>query len=90
MTKKEVAQKVREQLTNIQPGGVTLCVVDADIYKTGKWWRVPVSFSRWPTRMSDFYRALAEAEEDIQEREHLNILLATGMPLEEEPEAAVA
>ena len=87
MTKKEVAQKVRERLTDVTLGGVTLCVVDADIYKTGKYWRVPVSFSRWPAQMSDFYRAMAEVEEDIQEREHLNILLATGMPLEEDEEA---
>lgn len=83
MTKQEVAQKVRERLVGRTPGGVTLCVIDADVYKTGKYWRVPVSFSRWPERTFDLYEALAEVEDNIQEEEHLNILLATGEPLEE-------
>jgi hypothetical protein len=86
----EVARKVRERLMGVQPGGVTLHVVDDDVYKVDNWWRVPVRPSRWPKRMSDFYEDLAEVEEDIQEREHLNILLATGQPLEEEAEAQAA
>lgn len=89
MTKQEVAQKVRERLVNVTPGGVTLYVEDDDVYKIDEWWRVPVRPSRWPRRMSDFYEDLAIVEDDIQEREHLNILLATGVPLEEE-EAVVA
>ncbi|MGI4788436.1 MAG: hypothetical protein ACRYFS_06245 [Janthinobacterium lividum] len=87
MTKQEVARKVRERLVNVTPGGVTLYVEDDDVYKIDEWWRVPVRPSRWPKRMSDFYEDLATVEDDIQEQEHLNILLATGMPLEEEPEA---
>ena len=83
----EMAQKVRERLVDRTPGGVTLCVMDADVYQTGKYWRVPVSFSRWPERTFDLYEALAEVEDDIQEQEHLNILLATGEPLEEDEEA---
>ena len=90
MTKQEVAQKVRERLTIVTPGGVTLHVVDEDVYKVDEWWRVPVRPSRWPRRMSDFYEDLAIVEDDIQEREHLNILLATGMPLEEESEVVAA
>ena len=86
MTKKEAAQKVRERLVGRTPGGVTLCVMDADVYKTGKYWRVPVNFSRWPERTFDLYEALAEVEDDLQEEEHLNILLATGEPLEEDEE----
>lgn len=80
MTKQEVAQKVRDRLVNVTPGGVTLYVEDDDVYKIDEWWRVPVRPSRWPRRMSDFYEDLAIVEDDIQEREHLNILLATGVP----------
>ena len=87
MTKKEAAQKVRERLVGRTPGGVTLCVMDADVYQTGEYWRVPVNFSRWPERTFDLYEALAEVEDDLQEEEHLNILLATGEPLEEDEEA---
>ncbi len=88
LTKQEVAQKVQERLREVTPGGVTLHVLESDVRKIDNWWYVPVRPSRWPRRMSDFYEDLAIVEDDIQEREHLNILLATGLPLEEEPEAA--
>jgi hypothetical protein len=84
MTKQEVAQKVRERLDGITPGGVALFVKDDDVYKVDNWWRVPVSPSRWPKRMSDFYEDLATVTDDLQEAEHLNILLETGEPLDEE------
>lgn len=84
LTKLEVAQKVRGYLTGVSPGGITLYVQDADVRKTGNWWYVPVRPSRWPKRMSDFFQTLTNVEDDIQEQEHLNILPATGMPLEEE------
>ena len=84
MTKQEVAQKVRERLADVTPGGVALFVKDDDVYKVDKWWRVPVRPSQWPARMFDFYEALSVVEDDLQEAEHLNILLKTGEPLEEE------
>ena len=86
----KMAQKVRERLAGVTPGGVTLSVMDADVYRTGEYWRVPVNFSRWPERTFELYEALAEVEDDIQEQEHLNILLATGVPLEEGEEAVAA
>ncbi len=89
LTKQEVAQQVQERLTNITPGGVTLHVQESDVRKIDNWWYVPVRPSRWPKRMSDFYEDLAIVEDDLQEQEHLNILLATGVPLEEEPDAAL-
>ena len=55
MTKQQVAQKVRDRLVGVEPGGVTLHVVDEDVYKVDDWWRVPIRPSRWPKRMSDFY-----------------------------------
>ncbi len=84
VTKQEVAQKVRERLDGVTPGGVALFVKDDDVYKVDDWWRVPVSPSRWPKRMSDFYEDLSIVEDDLQEAEHLNILLETGEPLDEE------
>ena len=86
----KMAQKVRERLVGVTPGSVTLSVVDADVYRTGEYWRVPVNFNRWPERTFELYEALAEVEDDIQEREHFNILLATGVPLEEDEEAVAA
>ena len=90
LTKQQVAQTVRERLASVKPGGVTLHVAETDVRKIDNWWYVPVRPSRWPKRMSDFYEDLAIVEDDLQESEHLNILLATRLPLEEEPEAALA
>lgn len=90
LTKQQVAQKVRDRLVGVEPGGVTLHVVDEDVYKVDDWWRVPIRPSRWPKRMFEFYEVLAELEDELQEQEHLNILMATGEPLEEEAEAATA
>ena len=90
MTKQQVTRKVRDRLVGVEPGGVTLHVVDEDVHKVDGWWRVPIRPSRWPKRMSDFYEDLAAVEDDLQEQEHLNILMATGEPLEEEAEVVAA
>ena len=87
MTKAVVAEKVREELQGVEVSGITLQVEDDDVYKVDNWWRVPVRPSRWPKRMFELYEVLAEVEDNLQEREHLNILLATGLPLEEDEEA---
>ena len=84
MTRAMVAEKVRQELQRVEVFGITLQVVDEDVYQVDEWWRVPVHPSRWPTRMFDFYEALSAVEDDLQEAEHLNILLETGEPLDEE------
>ncbi len=84
LNKQSVAQKVREYLQNNHPGGVTLEVVENDIHQVDYWWRVPVRPSAWPLKRYEYYEALADIESDIQEKEHLNILIATGEPLETE------
>ncbi len=84
MTKSVVAEKVRQGLQQVEVSGITLQVVDEDVYQVDEWWRVPVRLSRWPARMFDFYEALATVTEELQEAEHLNILLETGDVLNEE------
>jgi hypothetical protein len=79
-TRERIAQTVRRYLANVRPGGVTLEVVDTDIRQVDHWWRVPIRPSVWPARMFEYYEALAEVESEIQEKEHLNILLSTGEP----------
>ena len=90
MTKAIVAEKVRQELQGVEVSGITLQVEEADVRKIDNWWRVPVRPSRWPRRMFELYEVLAEVEDNLQEREHLNILLATGTPLDEEAEAGIA
>jgi hypothetical protein len=82
LTRSEIAQKVRAYIRDRHPGGVTLEVVEQGIHKMDYWWRVPVRPSAWPEKMFEYYEALAEVESEIQEKEHLNILLSTGAPEE--------
>ena len=89
-TKKFIAQKVRERLSELHPGGVTLEVVDANIHKIDHWWRVPVRPSRWPKRLSDYYETLAELADELQEKEQIDVIFFTGAPAEEEQEAQAA
>lgn len=84
LTKEAVAEKVRERLKNVSVAGITMEVGDGNIHKVDNWWRVPIRPSRWPKRMFEFYEVLAEVENDLQEKEHLDVLLFTGDPLEEE------
>ena len=82
LTKQSVAEKVRQYIQNLHPGGVTLEVVEDGIHKVDYWWRVPVRPSAWPAKRYEYYEALADIESDLQEKEHLNILIATGEPME--------
>ena len=90
MTKQQVAQKVRDRLVGIHPGGVTLEVVEESIYKIDQWWRVPIRPSRWPKRVSDFYETLAEVATDLLEKDNLDVIFFTGAPAEDEQEAQAA
>ena len=86
LTKETVAQKVRERLKDVSVTGITMEVGEENIHKVDNWWRVPIRPSRWPKKMFEFYEVLAEVENDLQEKEHLDVLLFTGDPLEEEEE----
>lgn len=90
LSKALVADKVRERLVGVHPGGVTLEVVEKNIYQIDQWWRVPIRPSRWPERVSDFYESLAEVATDLLEKDHLDVIFFTGAPLEEEAEALAA
>ncbi len=87
MTKQQMAQKVRNRLVGVEPGGVTLEVMDSGIRQIDNWWWVPVRPSHSPERWSAFSRALGELTDELQEKDQLDVLLATGMTAEEEQEA---
>jgi hypothetical protein len=84
-TKQTVAEKVRKYLKDCRPSGITLDVVEPGIRKEEHRWYVPIRPSAWPAKMFEYYEALAEVEEQLEEREQLKVLLASG-----EPEAATA
>jgi hypothetical protein len=92
LTPASVADLVRRYLKDVRLGdGSIYLEVDAEhVYRGEFSWRVPVHPSRWPQRMFEYYEVLAEVEQDIAEKENLNVLFSTGEPLTEEAEAEPA
>lgn len=76
----EVADAVRDVLAATPPfEGIDLRVDENGIIATDvggqKWWRVPVTASPFPRRLSLLYEALAEIEGVLQDERGLDILL---------------
>ena len=91
-TTSDVVQLVRRYLADVRldGGSIYLEVDESHIRRSDNWWRVPVRLSRWPKRMFDYYTVLAEVEQEIAEKENLNILFSTGEPLMEDDASAAA
>ncbi len=83
-TKQAVAQKVAEYLRDCHPGGITLEVDANRIRKEDHWWEVPVRPDVEPRKLSEYYEALAHVEEELEEREQLNVFLVPSDPREEQ------
>jgi hypothetical protein len=80
LSEQEVAQKVRQYVQDCHPGGITLEVVEPGIRREEHWWQVPLRPSAWPEKMFEFYEALADVEEALEEHEQLKVLLVSGEP----------
>lgn len=80
-TTQRVAEKVREYLRECQPGGITLDVIDDEVRQEPSWWYVPLRLSSWPSKMFEYYEALANLEGELEEREHLKVLLVPTEPV---------
>ena len=89
MTRTEVVRIVRQYL-QAQPRpkpmvGITLDVLEDDIYEERYAWRVPIVPGRQPRWMYAYYEVLAEVEVDLQEKENLNALFVPVFPEEAAP-----
>lgn len=74
-----VAETVRDYLHDLQPGGVTLAVIEDGVRRIDNWWRVPVRPSAEPSHTFEYYDALAGVEEELSERAHLKVLLVPAL-----------
>ena len=59
---------------------MTLEVDPQRIRKQGSEWQVVVHPSEEPSKLLEYYEALADVEMALDEREHLNVWLVTGDP----------
>lgn len=78
-----IAQMVRERFEGRHPSGATIEVLDAGVRKMETWWQVPVRPNVWPARTFELYDTLADVEIELQDQQHLNILLSLMAPQEE-------
>ena len=74
-TKKLVAEIVRQYLQDCHPGGITLEVVEENIYKSRYEWRVPIRPSIEPPNRFEFSEALADVEIALGDNENLTVFL---------------
>jgi len=88
MNKKQVVKLVREHLSNCHPGGVTLEVVDGEIWREDDYWHVPVRPSAQPPHTFEYYDALAEVETTLSLNAHLKVLLVPTLPEQEAADAS--
>ena len=79
-TKKIVAEVVREYLKDCHPGGATLEVVEANIYKSYYEWRVPIRPNFEPPNDLEFREAIVDVEIELEENEGLNVFLVSIEP----------
>ena len=81
MTKDKIIQLTKAHLANFRIEGITFEVPESRIRQTEHGWRVTLVPSHLPDRMSPYYEELAIVEEEIAEREDINILFSTADPV---------
>ena len=80
MSEKEIVEIVARYLKDKHPGGATLEALTQGVRHEQDWWYVPVRPSVEPKRRYEYYEALAEVENDLEEAEHLTVLLLPTAP----------
>ena len=76
----QVIKLVERYLQLHQPSDYKLSVLREGVRQDGDWWYVIVQPSSDRPRSYDYYDALSETEQDIQDKEQENILLVPVMP----------
>ena len=76
----QVIKLVERYLESHQPRDYRLRVLTEGVRQDENWWYVSVQPTSERPRSYDYYDALSETEQDIQEKEHENILLVPAMP----------
>ena len=86
-TAEQVISAVRKYSEDKHPGGATLEVLSQGVRQDREWWYVPVRPDIQPPKRFEYYEALATIEQEVQEFDHLTVLLVPTLP-EAETEAA--
>jgi hypothetical protein len=77
---KRVVSLAQEALDRHQPRSYRVRVEPGAVLKEDDWYHVVVRSDNDDVRTYDFYDVLAEAEAELQDQQHLNILLVPAVP----------
>ncbi|MFI5381232.1 MAG: hypothetical protein ACHRHE_18195 [Tepidisphaerales bacterium] len=80
MTENDVIALVEKYLKPHQPPDYKLKISPEGIRRDDDWWYVVVQPDKEDVRSYDYYGRLTEAELDLQEKEHVNVLLVPVLP----------
>ena len=83
LTPKDVASRVRPYVAKKTVGDVTLWLDKAHIRLQNDYWRIPIRPSREPHPLFPYFEALADLEEEMQEKEGIKVSISSGDPLTE-------
>ena len=83
LTPLEVATRVRPYVAKKTIGEITLWLDEARIRLQNDYWRIPIRPSRDPDSLCSYVEALADLEEEMQEKEGIKISISSGDPLTE-------
>jgi len=80
----EVAARVRPYVAARTVGDIALTLDDTHIGLRNGYWRIPIRPSREPNPLFPYYEALADIEDEVQEKEGIKVTMASGDPLTDE------
>jgi len=80
MSEKEIVEIVGRYLQDKHPGGATLEALTQGVCHEQDWRYVSVRPSVEPQRRYEYYEALADVENALEEGEHLTVLLLPTAP----------
>ena len=84
MSEIEIVAIAGRYLKDKHPGGATLEALTQGVRHEQDWWYVPVRPSFEPPRRYEYYEALADAEGELEDTEHLTVLFLPTAPEDEE------
>ncbi len=78
----EIVEIAARYLKDKHPGGANLEALAQGVRQEQDWWYVPVRPSFEPPRQYEYYEALADAEGELEDSEHLTVLFMPTAPEE--------
>lgn len=80
MSETEVLDKVERYVKLRQPPGIELQVLRQGVRHEGNWWYVVVQANPPDISARKYKEVMEDAEEDMDLREHVNVLLVPSLP----------